>query len=377
MSQQKTGVEGALQISVGRNYFQAGAKYTVAQNPDCFLEYWNPQQPLVPAAIQLLVNDQSPIQTYGFYVSDDYKATDKLKIVAACRADYSTIFQNDHKYYFSPRLAIVDDVSSSWTSKLTYNKATRYPSPWNTALNPFYGVGNPLAVANPTNYGWTAFNYLVDKPETLSAVEFQNIFRMGESRIAINLYYQKLQDYYTWAFPWTNVGDFEGTGAELDVKGQINPKFGYTLGAATSHNNFNTSPSWQPPSWAASGSSPFLTAPNGDMMGVPVFSGSAGVGYRHNDNITVDLTLRYFTDQATTDAQAFPNTVGNYGYYKDVNYLDAGFQWKNFVERGLALRLFGKNLLDNIFKVAKDFDGGYYIPRGAFYGMSLDYAWGS
>jgi outer membrane receptor for ferrienterochelin and colicin len=320
------------------------------------------------------VNDQTPIQTYGLYVSDDYKVSDKLKLVAAGRVDYSTIFEDNHAYYFSPRLAIVDSVSSNWTSKLMYNKATRYPSPWNTDLNPYYGIGNILAVTNPVNYSWTAANYLVNKPETLSAVEFQNIFHVLKSRISLTLYYQKLDDYYTWASPWTNVGDFEGTGAELDVKGQITSKLGYILDGATSHNNFYTASNYN-------GGAPFLTASDGDMIGVAQFSGSAGVDYQYNSNISLDLTLRYFTDQAAAwDSQNFPATPDNpdsMGYYQNVNYLDAGFQWKNFVEKGLALRLFGKNLCDNMFKIAKDFSGGYYIPRGAFYGMSLDYSWGS
>jgi hypothetical protein len=255
-----------------------------------------------------------------------------------------------------------------------YNKATRMPAPWYTSLNPFYGTGNPLAVANPGGFGWTAFNYLVTKPETLTAVEFQNIFHVIGSRIALSVYYQRLDDYFTWAFPWTNVGTFDGRGADLDARGKLIGSLGYTLGASYTRNSFGQSPDWKAPSWAPS-STPFATAPNGSMIGVPEFSGTAGIDYQYNNDISGTLTLRYMNNQAAGDAQYFPTAPGNIGYYTNINYVDAGIQWNNCFTKGVACRLFVKNLFNKTERVATNFDTNWFNPQGAFGGISLDYSW--
>jgi hypothetical protein len=329
---------------------------------------WNPADPSAGGATVVSEVRNMDIRELGFYVSDDFKVFDGLKLTAASRADHSTILPTK-RYTFSPRLAAVADPASFWTSKLMFNKATRYPAPWATTLNGWQGLGNPYAP------GWAAANPMANKPETMTAYEFQNIIRAGSHRISLNLYYQVLKDYITWAFPFTNVGDFKGTGAELDARGKIVTNLGYTLGASFNHNVLHPSgvngPFWAPTSPA------IATNDQGEMNGVARFSAVGGLDYSFTEAVSGSFTGRYLTHQSVEDYDRFLSP-GGYGHYYNRFWLDAGLVWKAVKTKdgGVSVQLFGRNLLNNGARVAQQFNNGWINPRGRFLGLSLDYSWG-
>jgi outer membrane receptor protein involved in Fe transport len=365
MTQRSYTNEGAVQFQSDKNYLQGGAKFTLRQNPgNYYFSSWNPatNTGTTPPALR---SENIDIRELGFYLSDDYKISDKLKITAAARADETSLF-NDRRFYFSPRLADIVDPIPLWTSKLMYNKATRFPAPWDTDMSPFTGAGNPLAPS------WASSLPNVQKPETLSAYEWQNILHAGGHRLTIDWYYQRLNDYIAWASPFANVGDFKGTGVEVYAKGPIIQKtLEYTLGGSTANNHFKAS------SPLTAGG--IATDPEGKLDGNAKFQGMAGLDCFVTPSISGSLMVRYLTGQTVRD-QAWPpptySEVDTYYHYWNRAYLDAGVQWKNFLINNLAMRLSGQNIFDDTKDVSKNFDSSHMNPRGAFYALTLDYSWG-
>ena len=80
------------------------------------------------------------------------------------------------------------------------------------------------------------------KPETMQAVEWQNIFYVPKTRIALNAYYTTLNDFITWFFPVTNCGKFNGYGLELEVISKPSNTINIWANMATNHTEFT--PTW-------------------------------------------------------------------------------------------------------------------------------------
>ncbi|MDH3972957.1 MAG: TonB-dependent receptor plug domain-containing protein [Deltaproteobacteria bacterium] len=293
----------------------------------------------------------------GFYFSDTWEASEKLKTVLGLRADRNTVLPG-HDWFPGGRAALVYKATDNWTSKLMYNHVVKMPAPMASRME-LWGANN----AGPTTPAWAQQNDTADMPERLSTLEWQNIlyFSGRKGRSSFTLYYQYLQDFISWGGPWTNLSDYKGWGAEGDVR--YRPKEGMD--------------NWLNFSWLDS----TFDADNPDverhilvdddhrMIGSPRLTVNAGTTITTAENVFLSPSARYMTAQSAYDVQRNKFKTINNRYYFDV-----GLLWnKAFSIENTALRLRIRNVLDNRDHISGSWLKGEYEPRGINGNISLDF----
>lgn len=341
-----------LEYKLNAHLIQAGLHGVYAQNRHNYSIYWSPSDPnFANSRIQSFITDEDTTD-YGIYLSDTYTISDRLKVVAAIRGDGTTLIE-DNRIYPSPRLALVYQTPNRWTSKIMYNRATRFPSPWSTELNQVWS-GSDI----DTNY---FINPPAVDPETIDTIEWQNIFYFSTIRISANVYYQKLRDYIAWFRPFTNAGDFEGFGAELDIQAPVSPTLTLWGNLATTDTDFTQK--------AASPPVPVMPAnPSGEIVAVPKLIINAGADYQIAKQVNSSLVCRYFTGQPAYDSikQSWFDVDNQF-------YVDATVRWTQCFDLPLDLRVTVKNIFDQTDEVASQFHSYTYAPRGTTAELSLTY----
>ena len=281
----------------------------------------------------------------GFYIDDQYTVNDQLQLVAGVRVDQNTLIGN--RIYPSGRAAAIYQVNDQWRSKMMLNKSTRMPSPL-AALNEIWGLGAP---------GWAGNSPTADKPEELVTLEWGNIVYFDKTRLSLNLYYQQLDNFITWGSPHTNVGDFDGYGAELSINHELSEGINLWGNVSYVDATFQTSDSFDQ---AATAKDAHRAIDDSDrLIGAPQLTINTGVDSRISDHILFSTQLRYFTMQPTevTDDE-----------FRDTNdqlYWDASVLFEDIFRSGLDIRVSGKNLLDNRDAIGGPWLSGRYMPRGA------------
>jgi len=362
ISQTFYATEAAVQRTTKKNYFQAGIQTQLKQhrhNYDYKIYPDNPDQGSIGKdstynnyirSIVKITNTHS----YAIYLSDEFKLSNKLKFTAAIRFDYDDILENKN-IYTSPRVATIYKPKENIIFKLMYNKSTRMPPPIGTPLNMLWGKENE---GEPYAPSWATLNYNADKPEQLTAYEFQSITYIKKTRIAFNLYYQVLNDYITWFAPRTNVGDFTGYGFEAEVKSEISKKLNIWANTAYTQNEFVASALF------FSGTSPvgdaaYKTPSNdkGEAAAVPKITGLFGANYNVYKTINFSSYVRYFTLQ--------PMNINNeWIYANNVYYLNATVVWTNILKKKWDISFSVKNILNNRKFIGSQWQKEAYKPRG-------------
>jgi outer membrane receptor protein involved in Fe transport len=348
-----------------RHLIQAGFQGGSALNSDSYY--------VLDHSPTTLVDDN----TYylGVYLDDTFAVTSWLKLIAGIRVDHNTVLANDH-WYPGGRAAIVVTPMTNWVSKLIYNHTTRMPAPWASPLNEAWGSDIP---SSPS---WATNSTTARQPEMLHSVEWQNIVYWGSARLSATVYYQQLKDFISWYGPHTNIGDFDGPGAELDVRVPLNRRL--TLWANASYNNSKLEPSAafvNPPGQSIENHH-IVVNPDGRIIGAPLFTANGGCDFEIIRNLVISPSLRYFTDQAGYSYSKYlnnPNYPGgtDSGFITIRNrfYFDATVAWKHWkVAKGMEvdLRLSGYNLLNNQQPVAMQWGRDTYTPRGISGVLAMD-----
>lgn len=366
LSQQTYRGEASLRYQTKRNYLQAGVQFRGDQNRNNYMFVWDPTDPArgcftdTSGARQCPGDDFNHIQqmvknkdTYriGVYASDNFQLLHNLKLVAAVRVDKDTELDFADTY-ISPRAAVIYQPISAWTTKLNYNTATRIPKPLESPLNQVWGQGNPAAPS------WGAQNPLVNRPEVLTAVEWQNIVMLGKTRLAITLYYQHLKDFISWGGPYTNVGNFDGEGGELWVMSSPRPYLGLWANMSYTHTHFTeTAPG------TSFGNVPVSS--NGQMAAVPAITANVGADLEFFGHLDASAAVRYFTLQPTYDCNAQDNcATGNWGSSNNRVYVDLTIRYRDLILSGLDLSAQAYNMFDNTSTVAAQYFQGKYSEQG-------------
>ncbi len=333
----------AMRYTTDRRYFQAGIQAGFNQNRHNYNLRWAPDAPAYEeSSIQSLARIEDTYE-YGFYLSEEFQALPSLKLVAACRADANSVLDGQ-KLHLSPRAAAIWNPNEVWVSKIMHNTARRFPSPWMSTMNEVWGSKN------------TAPGYFVnapaDSPESLSTWEWQNIFYMGSTRLSVNIYHQRLRHYIAWFRPFTNAGDFEGTGGEIDLRMPVTRYLNIFINGAVNDADFEQT--------AVSPPIPMVSAnEKGQMAAVARYTANCGFDARVRDNLHVSGSMRYFTRQPAFSAES-----EQWGYVEDHVTVDGAVAWERLIDGRLDLVLTGRNLLDNRDEVASPFHRYTYSPRG-------------
>jgi len=366
LSLQSYKAEASLRHQTSRNYFQAGVQFRGDQNRNNYMFVWDPTDPARGCYIDASGNRQCPgdnfnhIQqairnrdTYrvGVYASDSLRLVPGLKVVAALRVDKNTELDFGDTYV-SPRAAIVYQPYANWTTKLNYNTATRTPVALASPLNQVWGIGNPAAPS------WGAHNPLVSRPEVLTAVEWQNIVVLGKTQISLTLYYQHLKDFISWGGPYTNVGNFDGEGAELSVTSSPRRYLNLWANMSYAHTHFT-----ETDTGTSFGNVP--VASNGQMAAVPAITANAGVDLDLLRHLDISAAIRYFTLQPTYECNVQDGcATGGWGSSNNRIYADLTLRYRDLILSGLDLSAQAYNLFDNTSTVAAQYFQGKYSEEG-------------
>jgi hypothetical protein len=103
----------------------------------------------------------------------------------------------------------------------------------------------------------------------LSTGEWQNILTLGKARMTLSIYYEHLTDFISWAGPFTNVGTFDGAGAEYAVAANPLPYLTLWGNMSYTHTHFN-------PTVVASSFGNTAVSDQGQMNAAPAFTANAG-----------------------------------------------------------------------------------------------------
>jgi outer membrane receptor protein involved in Fe transport len=348
---------GYRYTGINRHLIQAGVQADYFQNFGCFFDYVqmdNQQQVTrVYEGTPLVVRDN---QYFGFYLDDEFQVNEKLKLVGGVREDCNSELPGDH-LYTGARAAIIYQMTEHWVTKALYNRAVRMPSII-ASLDDSWGKGKPDA-PDFARLAPTAF-----APEILSTVELQNIFYIEKAKLGITVYHEELDDFISWYEPWTNVGNFSGTGVEMN--------FQRPLGQRTNvWGNFSFIDSHLVPFEQYKGGGPseqqhVMINPEGRIIGTPLCTANLGVDRKLTDHFSLSPTLRYFTEQA-----AFDDGAKTFATVRNQFYFDASLTWKDFCGEGRDLRLSGYNLCNNRNLVGGQWLAGMYRPEGITGVLSL------
>jgi outer membrane receptor protein involved in Fe transport len=297
----------------------------------------------------------------GAYLEDEYQLTPQIRLNGGARIDRNTRLEPD-RWYPGFRAAVILEPTPTWTSKVVYNRAVRFPSPI-AALNRAWGTGAPGAPS------WAALAPNATQPEILSTIEWQNILYLEKNRLALTLYHQELTGFISWYGPHTNVGNFRGNGVELSIDCPITSNL--SLWANASYNNSRLRPYSQYAALAdadkPAGGLILPTDVNGRIIGAPQVTANLGFEYEFLKNVTIAPTLRYFTEQT-----AYDNDTASVIAIRNRFYLDANLTWKNAFDRDVDLHFGIQNLLNNRSPVGGQWFRDTYSPRGISFVFSLE-----
>ncbi len=374
MSQNSYKAEVGINHTTQKNFLQAGIQMGYYQERnDVVLDYadtaymfypWSGGIPSVfyKTIVEHPLVPNTDLWSVGAYVSDKYSVCDELKLVAAIRADYNSVLE-DNRMSVSPRVAAIYMPSKHFTTKLMFNTATRYPSARASHLNVW-------DQSKPTRQG-----RMVTKPEQLMAIESENIFFANNTRFSLVGYYQYLKNFISWFEPFMNVGNFSGWGLEATWKTTFTPNISVWANAMYNNTNFTqkaTTPTNQDGSVI-----PTSTVVNdkNDMIAVPVFSGNLGADFKLFDRLYFSPFMNYFTHQPTTDYSHYDAAMGkfNFFYVKNQAYLNAALTYEGIV-KGLDLRIAAQNILDNQHQVGTVFANQTYTPQGFTFQATVFYS---
>jgi len=336
----------------------------------------------------------TPTVTIGGYASGEYSLMENLQITLAFRLDHFSWLNSDsaQPVYFNPRAAICYSPLDFWTTKVMYNKATHTADFGGTeGINQLWGRGNPNAAISQI---WFKMQPLALKPETMQAVEWQNIFYVPKTRIALNAYYTTLDDFITWFFPVTNCGKFNGYGLELEVISKPSNTINIWANMATNHTDFT--PTWNVdsttlvteggrwiPAWGVN--------PGNEIVGVPQLTAACGTDWEIYDHLFFNPSFRmmysqtlfrngdFQTDLATagtdTVAQNAVNAAKN-SYWTHVNnfFIDIGISYTDAYFKGLDIGLAVKNVTNNQSEQSQSFSVGTNVWRGRTFDLTVRYS---
>ena len=343
--------EIALQYSgLAHHFFQAGLQANYEDNFENWFDLNVTDPPEHIPRTTLFTKD-----TYasGFYFDDTYQPSEWLKIVGGVRADQNTKLPED-SWYPGARVALIMKPTSNWVSKLMFNRAVRMPSAL-AALNNVWGSQN---IGDPRDPSFAQVSTPPKQPEILATVEWQNIVYWEPVRLSLSIYHEELQDFISWFYPFTNIGNFTGNGAELTLQSKLTPRLNTWANAAFNYSTLNAS-SRTPLSTNFPQEQAPLDPNSLRLTGSPLATANMGLNWELFPNVELSPSARYFTGQSAHD-----NATDAFFIVGNRYYLDATLMWRKAFGKNWDVRLSGNNLLNNRRQIPAQWTRDMYQPQG-------------
>lgn len=366
--------ENALQLSIKQWHYngeiglrynglanhliQAGVQVSYSDNYDTWYTFNNTEggkNIRIPRTT--LVNEDS--HGLGFYLDDTVTVNEHLKLIGGVRLDYNSKLP-DTDWFPGARAAVIFKPTADWTTKLIYNRSVRMPSDLE-ALNRVWGSNHPGTAPSFATASMTA-----SRPEILETIEWQNIYYIGEIRLAASIYHQELENFISWFQPHSNGGNFRGNGVELSLSAPLNRDVTLWANAAWNDSELHLFQPVLAPDGTVESHHAY-TNEDGRIIGSAEYTANLGIDWRIAEHLTFSPSLRFFTNQAALD-----HSRGDYTTIGSRVYLDAGLTWDHLFGRDMDVRLAGRNLLNNRDPVASQMNGDTYRPRGTEVVLTLE-----
>lgn len=266
-------------------------------------------------------------EIYSAFVQNKHKFSDAWILNAGGRYDYKNRKSGDNYHKFSPRIAMIHLPNETWEYKLSYSESF-VDAPYWYRYNNFAPFGGSEFL----------------NPETLSATQFQGVWKSADKRIrnAATLFYQRGTDLIinnataagTPADPkYVNSGTIESTGLEnefawLETKYQIFWNFSYSRA---------------------------LSAPNygkfdDQFAHIPTITSNVVFNYLLSKDLSANLTVKYI------GAQNYNSGTLTAPVTKEVEaatIFNLGARWENAANTGMFIDGRVYNVLDT-----EHFQGG-------------------
>jgi outer membrane receptor protein involved in Fe transport len=252
--------------------------------------------------------------------------------------------------------------------KAMYNSAIQFPDPAHSELAIW---GNKERGFLPPKWG---AGYLADKPERLDAYELQSIHYIGNSRLAVNVFYQNLQDVIAWYKPWTNMADLSGYGLEADFRWPINDRL--TLWSNASLQRTKIDMRDKPGLYSYRDQ---YSTEAEYVVGVPGITANAGADIKITDDITFTTTIRYLSEmEYKRKWLALRKTHDHWNDWDVIRhefYVDMSVLWENIGVDGLDFRVSAQNILGNRHLLPRQREVGDYGAEGPSLFATLMFSW--
>jgi outer membrane receptor protein involved in Fe transport len=403
-------METGLRFKMENVYAQAGIQAQMDQNRHGYMLRHSPDIPLsgydtlfykdiTTDSVMMLVYPRSsldqmikdtPTVSIGGYLSCEYSLFDNLHLTLALRADHFSWLTDTsaRSVYISPRAAVSYSPLEFWITKAMYNRAAHTADFGGTqGMNQIWGRGNPNAAISEF---WYKMQPLALKPEIMQAYEWQNIFYVPKTRIALNTYYTTLDDFITWFFPVTNCGKFKGYGAELEAISKPTNMVSLWANLAANKTEFTpvdsasieTEGGRYIPAWGVN--------PDNEIVGVPKLTAACGTDWEIYNHLFFNPSFRMMFSQTLfrngdfqtalahapdSAAKAAVNARKN-DYWTHVNnfFLDIGVSYTNLYFKGLDIGIAVKNVTNNQTEQSQSFNVGTNVWRGRTFDLTARYS---
>jgi outer membrane receptor for ferrienterochelin and colicin len=398
--------ETGLRFKTDWLYAQAGVQAQMDQNRHCYILKHTADLPLMGydtlsyrignkdtiliypnSSVNQIIKDV-PTYTVGGYISTEFSPTSNFHFTLAGRLDHFSWLEDSKPVYFNPRLAIYWQPLDWWTTKAMYNRAAHTADFGGTkGMNQIWGLGNPNAVISPD---WTKQQPLASKPEVMQSMEWQNIFYIPKTRIALNAYYTTLDDFITWFFPVSNTGDFVGYGAELEIISKPVSTLSLWANIAVNKTEFTPVDSVSVTSEGGRYTPVWGTTPENEIIGVPRLTTTFGTDWEIINHLYFNPGFRFMFNQPMFKNGDFQTALSaaptenlkeevksrKNEYWTHVNnfFLDLGISYSDCIFKGLDIGVTVKNVTNNQTEQSQSFNTGTNVWRGRTFDISARYA---
>jgi outer membrane receptor protein involved in Fe transport len=402
--------EAGLRFKTEQIYAQAGIQAQMDQNRHSYFLRHTPDMPLTgydtlfyreiakdsldtlifpTSSIDQMIKDTATV-SLGGYVSGEYSPLTNLHITLACRIDHFSWLDDSaaKPVYFNPRAAICWSPFDWWTTKGMYNRAAHTAAlSGSQNMNQIWGLGNPNAAISQI---WFKMQPLASRPEIMQTFEWQNIFYVPKTRIAINGYYTTLDDFITWFFPVSNTGDFKGYGAEIEFISKPISTVNIWANMAINKTEFIPVDSASVTAEGGRYNAVWGTTPENEIIGVPRLTAAWGTDWEVIKHLYFNPSFRFMYQQPMFQNGDFQTAYVNApdslaredvkskknDYWTHINtfFIDMGISYTDLLFKGLDAGFTVKNILNTQTEQSQSYSMGTNVWRGRTFDFTVRYA---
>ncbi len=278
------------------------------------------------AASQTFITmDKQDDNTFGTYVEDNFKTTDRFTVVLGTSYEYNDLRDKGGKVL--PRFAAIYDILDTLSVKYSYTTGFNRP-PAQKKLSRHFG--------------------LVEHSEDIAEHDIQIMYSGEKARVGLTVFRYDIEEFFTWGDTdegeegHINEGDGQSTGFECDASFSITDRI-------VLYGNLSYSD---------------IEIRDAEVSGASKYLYNLGVDYAPIQNLVANLHVNGFKDMY-------------YGiedkYFNGEFSVDVTVTYQKIMGSSFDLSIYGKNILDEEIHTNATGWPGYGYGKGANFGIKVSY----